>query len=356
MARALELARRGLHTTHPNPRVGCVIVKNGEVVGEGFHERAGGPHAEIVALQQAGARAKGAEVFVTLEPCCHHGRTAPCTDALAAAGVARVVAAMEDPNPLVAGKGLAALRAAGIEAEAGTLEEEAAALNRGFVSRMTRKRPFVTLKLAMSLDGRTAMGSGESRWITGERARAHVHALRAQHDAVMIGVGSALADDPELTCRLPGVDAQPVRIVVDSNARLPTSSKLVSAARAHPVWVLASPSAPANSLQALQAGGVKIIAVAPSAAGVDLSAALKALAKEGLTRILVEGGAALAASLLKANLVDRLLWYRAPSLMGEGVAAVTALGMSALNEMPRFQREWTQHLGDDTLESYRAAS
>ena len=226
MVRALELARHGLHTTHPNPRVGCVIVKGGRVVGEAFHARAGEAHAEVLALAKAGAKAQGADVYVTLEPCCHRGRTGPCTEALIDARVGRVIAAMEDPNPLVAGKGLGALRAAGIDAEAGVLEDEARALNRGFISRMTRGRPWVTLKLAMSLDGRTAMGSGESRWITGEAARADAHRLRAEAGAVLTSVDTVLADDPELTVRGIETARQPDRIVFDTQLRVPPDASV----------------------------------------------------------------------------------------------------------------------------------
>ncbi len=346
MARALELARRGLHTTHPNPRVGCVIVKGGEVVGEGFHERAGGPHAEIVALRHAGAKARGADVYLTLEPCCHTGRTGPCTEALKAAGVARVVAAMEDPNPLVAGKGLAALRAAGIAAEAGVMEEEAAQLNRGFVSRMTRKRPFVTLKLAMSLDGRTAMGSGESRWITGDAARADSHRLRAEAGAVVTSVETVLADDPELTVRLVATARQPDRVVLDTQLRAPLDARLWDAG-ARRIAVTVRP--PADRIEALRARGVEVVLVSTTHdSRVDLASALATLGAMELNEVLVESGPRLAGALLQARLVDELVLYVAPSLLGSGARGLAQLpGLDRLDQRIRMRFTDATLIGDD---------
>lgn len=353
MALALSLARRGLGRVWPNPAVGCVIVdRDGHVAGRGWTQDGGRPHAETEALAQALGRARGATAYVSLEPCAHHGKTPPCAQALIDAGVARVVSAVDDPDTRVAGKGHAMLTAAGIAVRTGVMATQAKALNAGFFSRVVRGRPFVTLKLATTLDGKIALASGESRWITGQQARAHTHLERARHDAVLVGIGTALGDDPELTCRLPGVRAAgPVRIVVDTKGRLPVASKLAATARATPVWLLSARPNPA-----LDQAGVKVLHVPVGMNGVDLVAALEALGGEGLTRVLVEGGATLASALLKAGLVDRLLWYRAPSLMGEGIAAVTLDGLAALKDMPRFVREETISLGEDVLETYRPAT
>jgi diaminohydroxyphosphoribosylaminopyrimidine deaminase/5-amino-6-(5-phosphoribosylamino)uracil reductase len=346
MARALELARAGLHTTHPNPRVGCVIVRDGTVVGEGFHERAGGPHAEIAALAQAGERARGADVYVTLEPCCHTGRTGPCTEALKAAGVGRVIAAMQDPNPQVAGQGLAALRAAGIAAEAGLQAEEATALNRGFVSRMTRGRPFVTLKLAMSLDGRTAMGSGESRWITGDAARADAHRLRAEAGAVMTSVDTVLADDPELTVRLVPTARQPDRIVLDTQLRAPLDARVWDGA-ARRIAITVRP--PADRVEALRARGVEVALVATTRdSRVDLAAALATLGRMAINEVLVESGPRLAGALFQARLVDELVLYVAPSLLGSDARALAQMpGLDRLDQRVRMRFTDTRQVGAD---------
>jgi diaminohydroxyphosphoribosylaminopyrimidine deaminase/5-amino-6-(5-phosphoribosylamino)uracil reductase len=353
MGLALTLARRGLGRVWPNPAVGCVIVDaEGHVVGRGWTQDGGRPHAETEALRAAGGRARGATVYVSLEPCAHVGQTGPCAEALINAGVARVVSALEDPDPRVAGKGYAMLQAAGVAVRTNVRKDLAASVNEGFLSKVVRGRPHVTLKLATTLDGRIALPSGESRWITGERARAHAHLERAQHDAVMIGIGSALADDPELTCRLSGVSApRLVRVVVDSNGRLPADCKLVKTAGAQPTWLVT-----AAAVEPLRRAGVKVVATPLRAGRVDLTSALKALAAEGLTRVLVEGGATLASALLKLGLVDRLLWYRAPSIMGEGISAVASLGIDALNALPRLKHEETIRLGEDVLETYRPAT
>jgi diaminohydroxyphosphoribosylaminopyrimidine deaminase/5-amino-6-(5-phosphoribosylamino)uracil reductase len=267
-----------------------------------------------------------------------------------------MVSALEDPNPKVAGKGHAMLKAAGVDVHIGVRAVEAREINAGFFRRIGEGRPLVALKLATTLDGKIALPDGQSRWITGERARAHVHLLRAQHDAVLIGVGTALADDPELTCRLPGLNAkQLVRIVVDSKVRLSPSSRLAATAREQPVWLLAASVADANAVASLQAKGVEVFPVPASPGGVDLAAALQALGARGLTRVLVEGGATLATALIRANLVDSLLWYRAPSIMGEGLGAVGALSLGNLAHMPRFMRASTQALGEDVLETYSRA-
>lgn len=351
MQLALSLAQRGLGRVWPNPSVGCVIVDcDGHVAGRGWTQDSGRPHAETEALQQAGARARGATAYVSLEPCAHQGQTGPCAQALIDAGIARVVSAIEDPDPRVAGKGHAMLSAASVPVRTPVFAEQAKALNEGFFLRVARGRPFVTLKLATTLDGKIALPSGVSRWITGERARAHAHLERARHDAVLVGIGTALADDPELTCRLAGMRS-PVRIVVDSKARMPVTSKLASTAKATPVWVVSAVGG-----DALQRSGVNVIQVPAAANGVDLAAAMNALGAQGLTRVLVEGGATLSSALLKLGLVDRLLWYRAPSLMGEGISAVASLATSAINDLPRFVREGTIRLGEDMLETYRPAT
>lgn len=355
MALALSLARRSLGRVWPNPAVGCVIVNQGTIVGRGWTQDGGRPHAETEALRRAGPAARGATAYVTLEPCAHHGKTPPCVDALIAAGITRVVSALEDPDPRVVGKGHALLLAANVVVHIGTRAEEARAVNQGFLSRITRYRPSITLKLATTLDGKIATLDGASRWITGERARAHVHLLRAQYDAVMIGAGTAAADDPQLTSRLPGMNANRiVRIVVDTNARLSPSSKLASTAHQQPVWLLTAPNVRAPAT--LGGKSVEVLPVPAAENGIDLSAALKVLAERGLTRVFVEGGATLAASLVKADLVDNLLWYRAPAIMGEGVSALRSLSLGELTALPRFKREETIRLGDDVLETYARAS
>ena len=322
MARALELARLGLATTDPNPRVGCVIVAGGRVVGEGWHRRAGGPHAEAFALQAAGADARGATAYVTLEPCSHHGRTPPCADALVAAGIRRVVYAMRDPNPRVDGGGIARLEAAGIAVAGGVLEREALELNPGFVSRMTRGRPWVAVKLAASLDGGTALPGGESRWITGEAAREDVQRLRARASAVMTGSGTVIADDPRLDVRLPGTERQPLRVVLDSRLRTPPAARIL--APPGQALILCSVEEPARAA-ALRAAGAEVQAVGASDGGVDLESALAALADRQVNELLVECGAGLAGALLAAGLADELLLYLAPTLLGRGARPLADL-------------------------------
>ncbi len=294
MRAALALARRGLGNSWPNPAVGCVVVKDGRVVGRAVTAPGGRPHAEPLALAMAGAAARGATVYVTLEPCCHHGRTPPCTDALIAAGVARVVAATQDRDPRVSGQGLARLREAGIAVEAGLLGAEAEEVNAGFFARVGLGRPLVTLKLAATLDGRIATHGGESRWITGEAARRAAHALRGRSDAVMVGVGTVVADDPDLTCRIQGFRPTPlVRVVADSHLRTPLTARLVATARETPTWILARHDADAERRRVLVGAGVVVLGVAPAGAGVglgvDLVDALRVLAERGITRLLVGG-------------------------------------------------------------------
>jgi diaminohydroxyphosphoribosylaminopyrimidine deaminase/5-amino-6-(5-phosphoribosylamino)uracil reductase len=356
MRAALALARRGLGNCWPNPAVGCVVVREGRVVGRAVTAPGGRPHAETLALAAAGEAARGATLYVTLEPCCHHGRTPPCTDALAASGLARVVVAMRDPDPRVNGEGIARLRAARIAVTEGVLEAEAEAINAGFISRLKRGRPLVTLKLASTLDGRIATGTGESRWITGPAARRVAHALRGRHDAILVGIGTVLADNPDLTCRLPGFRPNPlVRLIADSELRTPLTSRLVATAHEAPTWILARSGADPERGRALAAAGVQVIELeSGEAGGVDLPWALAALAQRGLTRVLVEGGARLAAALLRADLVDRLAWFHAPAIMGaDGFPAAEAFGITSLGAMPRFVREHAAAVGDDMLTELR---
>jgi diaminohydroxyphosphoribosylaminopyrimidine deaminase/5-amino-6-(5-phosphoribosylamino)uracil reductase len=357
MRAALALAGRGLGNTWPNPAVGCVIVRDGAVVGRGWTAPGGRPHAETEALKRAGAAARGATAYVTLEPCCHWGRTPPCTDALIAAGVARVVVALRDPDPRVDGRGLRLLREAGIEVTEGVLQAEAATLSAGFIKRVAVGLPMVTLKLASTLDGRIATRTGESRWITGPSARRAVHALRGRHDAVLVGSGTLLADDPDLTCRLPGAALLPiVRVVADARLRTPPRAKLFD--NAAPVWIATRTGHPEATMEALRARGAEIIQVpaAEGAAGLDPAALLRALAVRGVTRVLAEGGAALAAALLRAGLVDRLAWFHAPAVMGaDGRPAADALPLDVLAAMPRFRRVSAALLGPDLLTEFEAA-
>ena len=357
MRSALALARRGLGNTWPNPSVGCVIVKDGRVVGRATTAPGGRPHAEPQALAMAGAAARGATAYVTLEPCCHHGRTPPCTDALIAAGIARVVIGAHDPDPRVNGQGVARLRAAGIAVEQGVLEGEANEILAGFVQRVTAGRPLVTLKLASTLDGRIATHGGESRWITGEAARRAAHALRGRHDAVLVGVGTVLADDPDLTCRLPGVRATPiVRVVADSHLRTPLTARIVATARETPTWMLIRRGADALRRAAFADIGIRLIEVPGADVGVDLQAGLTALGTAGITRLLVEGGAQIAAGLLRSGLVDRIAWFHAPAVMGgDGWPAVQAFGIETLAAMPRFVRRSATLVGNDVLSEFARA-
>ena len=319
MAQAIRLAERGLNTTSPNPRVGCVLVREGVVVGEGWHERAGGPHAEVVALTHAGEKAQGATAYVSLEPCSHHGRTPPCADALINAGVVRVVAAMTDPNPLVSGKGLARLAAAGIETSVGLLEAEAKRLNPGFCKRMVTGRPWVFSKLAMSLDGRTAMASGESRWITGPEARQDVHRLRARSCAILTGIGTVLADDPFMTARLAAqysVERQPARVVVDSRFRLPPTAKLLTQPGR---TLLLGLDAEATKAELLREAGAEIHFLPAGLDGrVDLNAVMELLGQLHFNEVMVEAGATLNGELLRDGLVDEYIVYLAPCVLGDG--------------------------------------
>ena len=357
MHAALALARRGLGNTWPNPSVGCVIVRDGRVVGRAVTAPGGRPHAETAALEMAGEAARGATVYVSLEPCCHWGRTPPCTDALIAAGVVRVVIALPDPDPRVHGQGVARLRAAGISVEEGLLQADAEDILAGFRQRIATGRPLVTLKLASTLDGRIATHAGESRWITGPPARRAAHALRGRHDAILVGVGTALADDPDLTCRIPGFRPTPiVRVVADSHLRTPLTARLVATARETPTWMLIREGTDRARRHAFADLGVRLIDVPGADAGVDLAAGLWALGAAGITRLLVEGGAQVAAALLRADLVDRVAWFHAPSVMGgDGWPAVQAFGVERLASMPRFVRTGVTQLGDDVLSEFARA-
>ncbi|MCA3426052.1 MAG: bifunctional diaminohydroxyphosphoribosylaminopyrimidine deaminase/5-amino-6-(5-phosphoribosylamino)uracil reductase RibD [Roseomonas sp.] len=352
---ALALARRGLGNAWPNPAVGCVLVKDGRVIGRGWTQPGGRPHAETEALRRAGDAARGATAYVTLEPCSHHGRTPPCCEALAGAGIARVVMAMRDPDPRVNGRGLAMLRGAGIEVEEGLLEAEARALNAGFFRRIQAGMPVVTLKLASTLDGRIATATGESRWITGEAARREVHALRARHDAILVGSGTVLADDPDLTCRIPGMERVPMlRVVADARLRTPPAARLVQGAQLAPVLIITAPGHPPAAQAPFMEAGADIVTVpAHAAGGLDLPSLLRALGRRGVTRVLAEGGAGLAAALLRQSLVDRLVWFHAPAVMGgDGHPALRGLRLAALSAMPRFHRTAQRALGDDMLSEF----
>jgi len=372
MSAALALAARGLGATWPNPSVGCVIVSpGGRVVGRGRTGTRGRPHAETSALAMAGEAARGATAYVTLEPCSHHGHTPPCAEALAKAGVARVVVAAGDPDPRVNGAGFAHLRAQGIEVQTGFMEAEAAETLAGFFSRIRLGRPLVTLKLASTLDGRIATSSGQSQWITSPAARRAVQALRGRHDAVMVGAGTLLADDPDLTCRLPGYAHRPtVRIVADSFLRTPRTARIVATAHRNPSWILyhtdslpegvrATDAKPGEILpsraQLLAEAGARCILVPKHEQGIDLPGALTALGTRGLTRILVEGGAQLSASLLRSDLVDRLIWFHAPGLMGgDGLPSINPFGVRDLTQMKRFLPASTgpSAMGDDVMTEF----
>ncbi|WP_284155481.1 bifunctional diaminohydroxyphosphoribosylaminopyrimidine deaminase/5-amino-6-(5-phosphoribosylamino)uracil reductase RibD [Sulfuricystis multivorans] len=323
MARALQLAARGLYTTTPNPRVGCVLVRDGIIIGEGWHEKAGGPHAEVAALQKVGSGdTAGCTAYVTLEPCSHHGRTPPCANALIAAGVERVVAAMEDPNPLVAGQGLERLRAAGIEVACGLLADEARELNIGFVSRMTRGRPWLRLKVATSLDGKTALANGVSQWITGADARRHAHAWRARSCALITGIGTVRDDDPRLTVRDIATPRQPLRVVVDSRLEISPAAAILQSGHC----LIACASENAEKAARLAALGAEVIVLANAQGQVDLAALLQELGRRGINEVMVEAGLKLNGSLLREGLVDELLIYQAPLLLGDSARGMADFG------------------------------
>ncbi len=361
MRAALTLAGRGLGRVWPNPAVGCVLVREdlgNRVVGRGWTQPGGRPHAETEALRRAGALAKASTAYVTLEPCNHRGETGPCSEALIAAGVKRCVVAIGDPDPRVSGAGLARLRVAGVAVAEGVCAEEARELNAGFLMRVTQGRPLFTLKTATTLDGRVATAKGESKWITGEGARAVAHGLRANHDAVMIGIGTALADQPELTCRLPGLeDRSPLRIILDSRLLLPPVSPLAMTAKRLPVWLYAGAGADVAKRRALEAKGVVVIDAETGSDGrPGLGWVAADIGRRGLTRVLVESGGRLAAELLKCDLIDRIAWFRAPKVIGgDGLGAVAPFGIDGLAEAPAFALDTIAPAGADVLETYRRA-
>jgi len=351
MAQAIRLASQGVYSTHPNPNVGCVIVAQGTIVGSGWHRRAGGPHAEIHALGEAGGKARNADVYLTLEPCSHHGRTPPCADALIDAGVRRVVVAMQDPNPLVAGRGLERLRAAGIDVETGIMQDQARAMNPGFVSRMQRGVPWVRVKLASSLDGRSAMASGESKWITGDAARRDVQRLRARSSAIVTGIGTVLADDPSMNVRLEaqqlkGVEPvrQPLRVVMDTKLAMPVQAKMLSL----PGDTLLLTGGQDNGRrQALQQAGAEVVAIDGGQGRLEPEAALKLLADREINEVLLECGPTLAGAFLAAQLVDELVLYIAPHLMGDSARGLFHLpGLQQMRD--RIALEWldVRQVGD----------
>lgn len=354
MRHALALGRRGLGRVAPNPAVGCVIVKDGRILGRARTADGGRPHAETRALEMAGAAAQGATAYVTLEPCAHHGRTSPCTDALIRAGIARVVIAAPDPNPQVNGQGVVRLRAAGIEVTTDICRTEAEDDQRGFLLTMTDARPMVTLKLAATLDGRIATATGESRWITGPEARRMVHAMRQSHDAVLIGAGTARADDPTLTVRDLGADRQPVRIVASRHLNLPWPNRLAASIGEGPVWVAHGAGIESAEANRWTETGAQLVPVAVSGSQLDPTNLLQTLAARGLTRIFCEGGGALAASLIAAGLVDDLVVFHAGLTIGaEGQPAVGVLGLASLAEAQRFERVETRIIGNDVMTRWR---
>lgn len=346
MARALQLAERGLWTTSPNPRVGCVLVRDGEIVGEGWHEKAGEPHAEVHALRAAGARARGATAYVTLEPCSHYGRTPPCAEGLVAAGVCRVVAAMSDPNPLVAGKGLAMLATAGIDTACGLLESEARELNIGFVSRMTRSRPWLRLKAAASLDGKTALNNGVSQWITGPEARRDGHRWRARACAILTGVGTVKDDDPRLTVRDLGATRQPLRVIVDSRLETPPTARILNGEDG-PVLIACAVD-DAGKAAGFRASGAEVVVLPNTVGKVDLPGLLLELGRRGINELHAEAGFKLNGSLMREGLVDEVLLYLAPCLIGDRASGLFDLPeLATLDGKRRLQVRDLRQLGAD---------
>jgi diaminohydroxyphosphoribosylaminopyrimidine deaminase/5-amino-6-(5-phosphoribosylamino)uracil reductase len=351
MQLALTLGRRGLGRTWPNPAVGAVVVQDGVIIGRGWTQPGGRPHAETEALKQAGAAARGATLYVSLEPCSHYGKTPPCADAIIATGITRVVAAIEDPNPEVAGRGHARLRASGIAVTLGVAADEARRAHAGHIRRMREGRPHVTLKLAVSADGKVGLAGRRPAAITGEAVRARVHLMRAMHDAILIGIGTSLADDPALTCRLPGMEARsPVRVVLDRHLRLSPRSVLARTARVTPVWVITTAAAPAETERALREQGVEVLRMDGM---LELLLVLKLLAGRGITRLMVEGGPTIAAAFLKADFVDEAALFRAPKEIGpDGIDALEGIPLTALTQSPRLKSLGSEAIGADTVEHY----
>jgi len=353
MALALSLGKRGMGRVWPNPAVGCVIVRDGVIVGRGRTADGGRPHAETEALAQAGAAAQGATAYVTLEPCSHHGKTPPCANALIAAGVAAVVVATGDPNPKVSGSGIAMLEAAGIVVRVGILKDQADVDHAGFFLTQTTQRPYLTLKLATTLDGHIATTTGDSQWITGPQARRLVHAMRARHDAVMVGAGTVRADDPMLDVRDMGAVRQPVRVVVSTDLNLPTDGKLARTAKEQPVWLCHGTNADASIWKTL---GAKSFPANLLGSQVDVSDVMHQLARAGLTRVFCEGGGQLAASLIKSGFVDELVLFHGPKVIGgDGVSALGTLGVTVLADAPRYELLEQRSIGGDMMSRWRVA-
>lgn len=358
MQAALGLARRGLGRVAPNPAVGCILVRpdlGDRVVGRGWTQPGGRPHAETEALRRAGKLARGATAYVSLEPCSHTGKTGPCANALIKAGVSRVVIAITDPDPRVSGRGIKALEKAGIDVSLGTMATDATTLNLGFINKIQSSRPFFSWKTATSLDGKIATSSGHSKWITGPDSRRAGHLLRAQHDAILIGIGTALADDPDLTCRLPGLeDASPVRIIIDSQLRLPLSHKLVTTSAQQATWVVTTEHAdPTKEAQMIEAG-VKILKSAgDDSQRVATGSIPSLLANHGMTRVLIEGGAGISSSFMAHTLIDRVYWFRSPKIIGsDGLSAINSLDILRLEDTTSFTRRRTYDMGPDTLQVF----
>jgi diaminohydroxyphosphoribosylaminopyrimidine deaminase/5-amino-6-(5-phosphoribosylamino)uracil reductase len=353
MQLALALGRRGLGRTWPNPAVGAVVVKDGVIVGRGWTQPGGRPHAETEALKRAGKEAKGATLYVTLEPCSHHGKTPPCVDAIIRAGIARVVSALEDANPDVAGQGHARLRECGIAVETGLGADEAARQHAGHIRRMREGRPQVLLKLAISSDGKAGRLGRRPAPITGEAARVRVHQMRAESDAILVGIGTVLADDPHLTCRLPGMmDWSPVRVILDARLRIPLATSIIGTAHDTPTWVFTSQASSAMAENILKAKGVEVIRVESADGKLDLSAVLKTLAVRGITRLMVEGGPIVAAAFVAAGLVDEAALFRSPNALGEGIDALEGLPLTALTKSPSFKSLAPEAIGSDSLEIF----
>jgi diaminohydroxyphosphoribosylaminopyrimidine deaminase/5-amino-6-(5-phosphoribosylamino)uracil reductase len=354
MQLALSLGRRGLGRTWPNPAVGAVVVKDGVIVGRGWTQPGGRPHAEPEALNRAGGAARGGTLYVTLEPCSHFGKSPPCADAIIASGISRVVASMEDPNPEVGGQGFAKLRAAGIAVDIGLGAAEATHDHAGHIRRIRDKRPHVILKLAVSADDKIAAAGHNPVAITGDIAKTRVHLLRAQSDAILVGIGTVLADDPLLTCRLPGMEARsPVRVVLDRALRIPGAGRLLHSARQTPLWVMTSETAEAAAAARLGAAGVQVMRVHATPGGLDLAAVLHALSDKGITRMMVEGGARVASSFVAAGLVDEIWLLRGPGAVGaDGVPALDAMPLSAITQSPTLRVRGSEMLGKDVLTIY----
>lgn len=350
MQMALELAKKALGRTSPNPMVGAVVVRAGQVVGSGYHARAGTPHAEVHALREAGEKACGATLYVTLEPCCHHGRTGPCTEAVIKAGITKVVMAMLDPNPKVAGNGVKILQKAGIEVETGVLEEQARRLNEVFIKYITTRLPFVVMKTAMSLDGKIATAGGESQWITGSESRAMVHRLRDRYDAIMVGVGTVLADNPSLTTRIAeGGGKDPVRVVLDSRARTPVDAQILTQSSHSPTFIVTTSDAPRDKLRQLSKAGAHIIQLPNDDNGICLPELLRKLGEQEITSLLVEGGSRVNGTLINNYLVDKVYWFMAPKIIGGNAAPgpVGGNGITALVDAMKLSDILLQRYGED---------